>query len=53
MFGRATITLGIGSHSSLLLKKAFYAIFHKKNNCVTIDVIICKEYIKYKQIFFA
>jgi len=25
----------------------------KRNNCVTSDVIICKENINYKQIFFA
>jgi len=33
MFGRATITLGIGPHSSLLLKSFVNGVFH----CMHID----------------
>ena len=49
---RASAVLILLSCAYLLMKKAFYAIFNK-NNCVTSDVIICKEYINYKQILFA
>jgi len=34
------------------IEKAFLQ-YLTKNNCITNDVIICKEYIDYKQIFFA